>query len=185
MVQISGGTVTVPAKTAMVLKLSSDVEGAKKPNHVDFVHALQGNKYVGISWKAASGADSYTIKRATSADGNYEVIASNLTDTYYEDTDVETGKTYYYKVAAVNGQGEGWESWQQKVEVTESVSDMTGQLWRDDHIGTKTGDVIIDDDVITITDVDGTGLDIEGKEDHNIYKRDMNDSLHFVNDVAA
>ena len=75
-VPVVNGKVTVQPKTAMVLKLTSDFELAPKPFHVDFVHALAGNGYVGITWKTTSGGQSYTIKRSEAEDGPYETIAN-------------------------------------------------------------------------------------------------------------
>lgn len=53
-----------------------------------------------LSWTKASGADRYNIYRSTSKDGTYEYIKSVQGVLSYVDTDVELGKTYYYKVRA-------------------------------------------------------------------------------------
>ena len=116
------GKVTVLPKTAMVLKLTSDFELAQKPLHVDFVQALAGNGYAGISWKTTSGGQSYTIKRSETEDGAYETITTGVTGNYYKDTTVQNGKVYYYKVAAVNENGAGWDSWRAKADLTAPVS---------------------------------------------------------------
>jgi fibronectin type 3 domain-containing protein/regulation of enolase protein 1 (concanavalin A-like superfamily) len=60
-----------------------------------------------LQWNAASGASSYTIRRATSSGGPYTVLASGLTGTSYTDTTALPGWTYYYTVSAVNSSGEG------------------------------------------------------------------------------
>lgn len=182
-IAITDGKVTIPAKTAMVLKLDSTIEAKKKPNHVDFVNALAGNDYVGISWKSASGAETYTIKRSESENGSYEVIASNVEGNYYQDTTAENGKTYYYKVVGVNEQDEGWESWRQRVELSDPISEVKNNNWRDDRIGTSTGSAEITNDSISIADVDGTGLG--SGNDYIIYQRDIHDSLHYVNSVTS
>ncbi|WP_199615817.1 LamG-like jellyroll fold domain-containing protein [Paenibacillus alkalitolerans] len=182
-VPVANGKVTVAPKTAMVLKLTSDIELAPKPFHVDFVNALAGNGYVGISWKTTSGGQSYTIKRAETEDGPYETIATVVTGNYYKDTTVQNGKVYYYKVAAVNDYGAGWDSYRAKADLTAPVSGAAGTEWRDDRIGGTSGSAVIDGSSIAIGSAGGTGFG-EG-DDYNIYKRDINDSLHFVSRVAA
>ncbi len=182
-VPVVNGKVTIAPKTAMVLKLTSDMELAPKPFHVDFVNALAGNGYVGISWKTTSGGQSYTIKRSESENGEYETISSGVTGNYYKDTAAQNGKVYYYKVAAVNVNGAGWDSYRAKVDLTMPVSGQTDTAWRDDPLGTTSGTALIDGSSITIDSVGGTGLG-QG-DDSNIYKRDINDSLHFVSQAAA
>ena len=46
------------------------------------------------------------MKRSTTEGGIYTVIAENVTDTSYSDTDVVNGTTYYYVVTAVSDSGE-------------------------------------------------------------------------------
>ncbi|XEC95849.1 LamG-like jellyroll fold domain-containing protein [Paenibacillus tarimensis] len=182
-VPVVNGKVTIAPKTAMVLKLTSDIELAPKPFHVDFVNALAGNGYVGISWKTTSGGQSYTIKRAEAEDGPYETIATGVTGNYYKDTTVQNGKVYYYKVAAVNENGAGPDSYRAKADLTVPVSDAAGTAWRDDRIGGTSGSAVIDGSSIAIGSVGGTGFG-EG-DDYNIYKRNIIDSFHFVSRVGA
>lgn len=59
-----------------------------------------------LSWESVTDANSYTVARSESSGGPYTTIASGLTDTFYTDTDVSSGGTYYYVVKAVNGDGE-------------------------------------------------------------------------------
>ncbi|MCH3963530.1 MAG: fibronectin type III domain-containing protein [Clostridium sp.] len=58
-----------------------------------------------LSWNNVSGADSYNIYRSETEAGEYSKVGST-SGTSYEDTGLESGKTYYYKVTAVNGAGE-------------------------------------------------------------------------------
>jgi fibronectin type 3 domain-containing protein len=60
-----------------------------------------------ITWTAVSGAASYNIYRATSNGGNYTKInASAVGVNSYTNTGLAAGKTYYYKISAVNAGGE-------------------------------------------------------------------------------
>ncbi|UCZ53528.1 VWA domain-containing protein [Bacillus shivajii] len=56
-----------------------------------------------LRWNEINQADSYTVKRGTES-GNYDILASNVTDTTYVDSDVEEFTTYYYVVEAVSGE---------------------------------------------------------------------------------
>ncbi|MDQ0920509.1 putative Ig domain-containing protein [Paenibacillus sp. V4I5] len=182
-VPIVNGKVTIAPKSAMVLKLTSDIEVAPKPFHVDFANALVGNGYVGISWKTTSGGQSYTIKRSETENGDYVTIATGVTGNYFKDLTVQNGKVYYYKVAAVNKNGAGWDSWRAKVDLSVPVSGNADTAWRDDRLSTTAGSAAINSASIAIDGAGGTGLGIG--DDYHIYKRYINDSLHFVSQVAA
>lgn len=59
-----------------------------------------------LSWDAVSGAKSYRIERAESENGEYQVIADNLTTTSYDDKDLKTNTTYYYRAYSLNSAAE-------------------------------------------------------------------------------
>ncbi|TVY03125.1 S-layer homology domain-containing protein [Cohnella terricola] len=59
-----------------------------------------------LSWSQVEGATGYRVKRANVSDGTYETIGSPVNDTTtFTDTAVENGRTYYYKVTAMNNLG--------------------------------------------------------------------------------
>jgi len=58
------------------------------------------------SWAASPGAASYALKRATSDEGPYRVVASGITETTLTDTDLSSGRTYFYVVSATNAGGD-------------------------------------------------------------------------------
>ncbi len=66
--------------------------------------ATAGNAQVTLSWTAPSGATSYSVYRGTASGGETQLTAG-VTAASYTDTGVMNGKTYYYKVAAVNAGG--------------------------------------------------------------------------------
>jgi hypothetical protein len=184
-IPVKNGKVTISPKSAMVLKLTYDLEHDPKPYAVNFVSALAGNDYAGVTWKTTAGAESYTIQRANKENGKYKVIATGVTGNYYVDTTAKNNKEYYYKVTAVNSNGSGWDSYRAKLDLTKPVSKETKKTkWRDDRVGAITaGSVTIDDSTVAIHGANGAGLG-EG-DDLIIYDRDIQDSLHFVNQVAA
>ena len=54
-----------------------------------------------ISWNAINGADGYQIWMADSANGTYKIVKSITDDsTSYTKADLQSGKTYYFKVRA-------------------------------------------------------------------------------------
>ena len=66
--------------------------------------ATAGNGTVSLTWNAAAGATSYSVKRATASGGPYTTIASP-TATSYGDSGLTNGTTYYYVVSASNSAG--------------------------------------------------------------------------------
>ena len=64
-----------------------------------------------VTWYSVNGATDYNVYRSTSGTFDTTPLATlSAEDTYtytYTDTAVTAGTTYYYKVAAVNGNGEG------------------------------------------------------------------------------
>ena len=68
--------------------------------------AIAGTNRVGLQWTGVSGAQSYNVKRGTSASGPFTTLA-NVANTSYQDTTAVNGTTYYYVVTALNFIGEG------------------------------------------------------------------------------
>ena len=68
--------------------------------------ATGGVGQITLSWTAGSGATSYNLYR--SAESGYQSatpVVTGITGTYYTDTGLNSGTTYYYRVAGVNGSG--------------------------------------------------------------------------------
>lgn len=57
---------------------------------------------VTLKWSGANGATSYDVLRGTTSGGE-TLLASGVTTLKYVDTGLNTSKTYYYEVEAVNG----------------------------------------------------------------------------------
>ncbi|PWK13726.1 fibronectin type III domain-containing protein [Tumebacillus permanentifrigoris] len=60
-----------------------------------------------LSWNSVNNATSYNILRSTLAGGPYTEIATGVTGTTYDDTNVINGTTYYYEVVGMNMAGTG------------------------------------------------------------------------------
>lgn len=63
-----------------------------------------GSNQIEVNWGAVSGAYGYRIKRSTSKNGTYKVVATlkGKNNTTYQDKKLKTAKTYYYKVETIN-----------------------------------------------------------------------------------
>ncbi len=67
--------------------------------------ATPGNALIVLSWSPTTGATSYDVYRATITGGESTALTSGLTGTFYADSGVTNGTTYFYTVSAVNGCG--------------------------------------------------------------------------------
>ena len=65
------------------------------------VKAVSGGGNATITWDAVDNATSYRVFRSTSLTGQ-RTLEKVRTSTYYIDTNVDTGKTYYYWIVAYN-----------------------------------------------------------------------------------
>ncbi|MGE6757460.1 DUF4082 domain-containing protein [Corallococcus interemptor] len=70
-----------------------------------FARAYPGNNAAAVRWDAASGAQTYSVLRATSEAGPYQQVASGLTRTAWLDTSAANGVAYFYQVRASNTYG--------------------------------------------------------------------------------
>lgn len=70
-----------------------------------------GDSYFHLSWNPPANDGGWPVKKYYVYRGEskdyLELIESFCFDTYYNDTDVSAEVTYYYRVTAVNGRGEG------------------------------------------------------------------------------
>ena len=111
---VTAGTITDDQadnlKEGLAERLESFVEGTFSKTvsslsaPTDLEATADGSDEIDLTWDSVSDATSYYVYRATSSSGSYTKIAT-VTDNSYEDTDVDEGTTYYYKVKAVNDDG--------------------------------------------------------------------------------
>jgi mannan endo-1,4-beta-mannosidase len=65
-----------------------------------------------VSWQGSAGASGYTVERAESQNGPWQIAGRDISDADFQyrplfnDTGVEIGKSYYYRVTAQNSAGE-------------------------------------------------------------------------------
>jgi fibronectin type 3 domain-containing protein len=80
------------------------------PNAPSGMTIMAGNGQAALNWNAPSDGGSpittYKLYRSASQSGAYSILASP-TGTSYTDGGLTSGQTYWYKVSAVNANGEG------------------------------------------------------------------------------
>lgn len=81
---------------------------------------------VRVSWKKSSGAKKYEVQRKVKG-GKYKKVAT-VKSLKYVDEKVTNGKTYYYKVIAVNGKNKSNSSQAKKKMYLEDMNSMMGGL---------------------------------------------------------
>ncbi len=94
--------------TAFTLATPDEVSAAsKKPSKVTISSAKSADyNAVKVVWKKTKNAKQYQVYRATSKKGKYKKVATTKSLSYTNKS-LTTGKTYYYKVRAVNGKKAG------------------------------------------------------------------------------
>jgi fibronectin type 3 domain-containing protein len=69
--------------------------------------ATAGNASVTLNWSVVSGATGYNVYRGSTPNGESATPITTVVTNSFNDSGLTNGKTYYYKVAAVNSGGPG------------------------------------------------------------------------------
>nr|AAB00841.1 pullulanase [Thermoanaerobacterium thermosulfurigenes] len=103
---ISNGQIVidVPAMSGVML-ISDDGQDLTAPQAPSNVVVTSGNGKVDLSWLQSDGATGYNIYRSSVEGGLYEKIASNVTETTFEDANVTNGLKYVYAISAIDELG--------------------------------------------------------------------------------
>ena len=100
------------------------------PSAPGVLTATGGDAQVVLTWNAAVGAASYTVKRSLTSGSGYVTIATS-TATGYTDSAVANGTTYYYAISASNAGGTSGDSAPATATPLSAV-----QAWRQANFGT-------------------------------------------------
>ena len=84
--------------------------GGEPPSTPSLLTASPSENNVLLTWNSAVGASSYTLRRSTGPQDPWLIIAMNIAELAWTDTDVQPGKTYHYVVTGVNNTGESGNS---------------------------------------------------------------------------
>lgn len=88
----------------LCIKAFSDKSGASIGKVTNARIAGTAKNTAKLNWTKVSGAKGYEVYRATSKNGTYKKVATTKR-TSYQDKDLSSGKTYYYKVRAYKMKG--------------------------------------------------------------------------------
>lgn len=80
--------------------------GTAEPITPEGLVVVNGDGQVALSWNVSGNAISYNVKRASSVNGIYNVIATNVTTFAFTNRGLSDGTMYYFVVSAVNSAGE-------------------------------------------------------------------------------
>ncbi|HVE39890.1 MAG TPA: fibronectin type III domain-containing protein [Planctomycetota bacterium] len=84
--------------------------GGEYPTTPSSLIASPSESNVLLTWNSSIGATSYTIRRSTGPQDPWLIIAMNIVELAWTDTDVQPGKTFHYVVSGVNNTGESGNS---------------------------------------------------------------------------
>ncbi|SDZ21385.1 Alginate lyase [Variovorax sp. YR266] len=98
---------------------------------------VRGTQVV-LSWWGCPDAQSYSVKRASTAGGPYATIAPDITDTLtFTDSSVVAGEVWYYVIVAVTASGESAASNEERAAIK---AELLMQLKFDETSGTTAAD---------------------------------------------
>lgn len=98
---------------------------------------VRGTQVV-LSWWGCPDAQSYSVKRASTAGGPYSTIAPDITDTLtFTDSSVVAGEVWYYVIVAVTASGESAASNEERAAIK---AELLMQLKFDEASGTTAAD---------------------------------------------
>ncbi len=103
---LAGFAVTSHNASALTTARFDNVRFVGPPTAPDGLTATAAPSAVSLAWNPAADADTYTIRRATSASGPFTVVATGLSAASYDDTGLPNGTPHYYTVSSTNALGE-------------------------------------------------------------------------------
>lgn len=100
--------ISITLIVSTIVPATADYGVVEKPTVVQELKVLKnGYNSLKVAWKAVNNAEQYQVYRSkTGKTGSFALIRTT-TGTTYTNTGITCGKTYYYKVRAVNGKGKG------------------------------------------------------------------------------
>lgn len=92
------------------LRCKYGLSGGAVPVQPTGLSGSAGNRRIALSWLLTAGATGYNLWRSIDSGASYQMIATGLTGSSYEDTNAVSGITNYYRVAGSDACGSGTSS---------------------------------------------------------------------------
>lgn len=131
---------------------------------------------IDLTWNPSPGATYYSVKRATTSGGPYQILATDVSGLAFGDSEVPDGAPYFYIVTAGNASAESIAS-------TEISATALGaeDVWRLTHFGTTAATGSSSDDVYP----DGDGWDNISEYISSTHPTDPSSQFRITNLVAT
>ncbi len=100
----SGGAGTISSEVSAAAEVSAPTAPS------GLTATANGSDEIDLSWAAGSGADDYVIERSTDGTNFSDYDQVDASQTTYQDTGVDDGTIYYYRVRASNAVGDSADS---------------------------------------------------------------------------
>lgn len=84
----------------------SNIRPFDRTGAVEGLAGVQLGNAISLDWGNTAGASRYKVMRANRSAGEYSVLTSTLTDSYFLDTGATPGRSWFYKVIALDGDGD-------------------------------------------------------------------------------
>ncbi|HOO70629.1 MAG TPA: hypothetical protein PK926_02630 [Spirochaetota bacterium] len=151
---------------------SKDSKDASPPVFPSWIDATDAafKERVTVSWEEISNADYYVIIRSESGRfGDYKIVDYQIPASSYYDEDVAPGKTYYYRVKAINSAGES----------VYGPSD-DGTTMKDTDTETVTRPSWVSATKATDPNYISIAWEDTGADYYNIYRKENNDGVYVL-----
>jgi alpha-L-fucosidase len=153
---------SLPSGTAIGFKIGpASAIGSAAPTSVI---ALPETNQINLSWSYPTTTATFTVQRSTTHGGSYVNIATNITGTFYADTNAAAGILYFYVVSAEDTGGPSINS----TEASASLASAPSTNWLTEDVGPvgAAGSFNLSSGVFTIQ---GSGSDIWNSSDEFRY----------------
>ena len=129
----AGGQVVIGFVTTKDNAICNGIEiRTPAPATPDSLTASAATSQIVLTWNAAAGAGNYNIKRSGTSGGPYTLIGGTSSTTF-TDPSAASGRSWYYVVTGVSGDGESSNSNETSAEITGTPLDQ----WRFSRFGTS------------------------------------------------
>jgi hypothetical protein len=84
----------------------SNIRPSDRTGAVEGLAGVQQNGSIALDWSSTVGAASYKVMRSNQANGSYQTLTISITDSFFVDGSARGGRSWYYRVIAIDAQGD-------------------------------------------------------------------------------